>query len=404
MRFRTLPSPMVMETRTESEHDTAELQSISTHVKVDKPSPDQLKDFRNDSDLQGEDGISGEALSARLRREKAVLLCEVNSSKAKFDLTMQTLRSILRLDATASWADVLEAVESLARNPSRVGASLGKPEEEEVELEKEQLEDRLEASEEQCSRLSDLLQRQQKLLDLTASQMADHFQESQRQAEHVSGLELEKSSYEETNAALASKVDTLTAACAKHQEESQTQRDLARSFEEQAHAEMRKLSEEQDRCQDLTSQIAELKEQLAAREGECKRYRVDSERQNKVIKDLTEGLACANAANDRSRQQLQVYEAADRRTFSYAPRSPKAIDDNASTMDAVGSPCLSARGSEAALNVPVSARGKPKASASKQMDDAERDAFLSQFPMASRTERLLRNRLEHDKRAKLVQH
>jgi len=183
--------------------------------------------------------------------------------------------------------------------------------------------------------------------------------------------------------------------------ELQTQRDLAREFERQVQAEVQRCQGEQERCKERDSQIAVLKEQLATKEAECQRFRKDTERQNKVVKELTEGLASANAANERCREQLQVYEAADRRAYSYAPRSPKTLDDNASGKDAVSSPLPSSR--EMPGSAPTSARARPKPNVSKQMDDNERDAFLSHFPMASRTERLLRNRIEQEKRNKPAQ-
>merc|ERR1719408_414288 len=61
-------------------------------------------------------GASKDAIFQRLQRERVVLLCDLNSVKAKFELTLQTLRAALRLSGDASWADVLEHAEALGNS------------------------------------------------------------------------------------------------------------------------------------------------------------------------------------------------------------------------------------------------------------------------------------------------
>eukprot|EP00439_Symbiodinium_sp_Y106_P030610 s2042_g3.t1 len=64
--------------------------------------------------MEADSGESPEEL-ARLLKERSLLLGELGTLRAKFELTLQTLRSILGLELNCSWADIVEHVELLGR-------------------------------------------------------------------------------------------------------------------------------------------------------------------------------------------------------------------------------------------------------------------------------------------------
>lgn len=418
----------------------SELESHSVHLKL-------LSLEGGAYPARGEDAQgAAEDVSERIRRERSVLLCDLNSVKAKFELTLQTLRSFLRLGADASWADVLEHVEALAdcrsgpntprgltaAQVSANEAQLEREEKLEAELERDQLEDKLEAQASHITRLRELLQKQQRLLDMTAGQIADQHQQSKTQAEQITHMEQKE---QEIRAAQAAKIEALTAHCERLQLQAHEKHELATQLDEQfrnqAHETRQNSLLEEARINEQAERIQELQEQLAIRDSECKRSRADVDRQKLVIKELTDSLAKQNEAHDQMRDQLQVYEAADRRHYSYATRTPPDHRSRGATEDlespAPGSPRAqaSARSIRSArqeqfgsgdLDVypsgSATSRGRPspqvgvapravQSARQAPMDDNERDAFLSHFPMASRTERQMRNRLDGERRKKL---
>jgi hypothetical protein len=381
--------------------DASELRSVSSLLKVDK-----AMELETDPYLLPADD-PGAAIFDRLRRERVVLLCDLTSIKAKFELTLQTLRATLRLHAEATWADVLEHTEALVEHGVPLSQAPGadgearrmSDVEEEADAEKEMLEEKLEAHSSHIVRLRELLHRQQKLLDMTAHQISDQHQQSKRQADHITELEQVELSYEE-----------LTSHYEQLQQEAQTEREKVKTLEEQLTAEVQRRIAHDERFRDQAEQIADLREQIAARESDCKSYSADLDKQSRVIKELTRNLATQNEANDQYREQLQVYEAAERRAFSYAARTPP--EHRPRIVLAADDPMESSPG-HSSVNVPLSSRYDPiaaevpsaalraRARPEGPMDDNERDAFLSHFPMASRTERAMRNRMEVEKRKKL---
>lgn len=344
--------------------------------------------------------ISEDAVIEWLHREKGALQGDLKDINAKFDSTMKTLRSTLRLGDGAPWTDVLEQAEAISRRSE--SHSLGSPSKLETTpvpetdmdkalLEKKQLEERLDASEQECKLLRELLLKEQQMHDMTNARMAELRDQNEK---HLSRLEITETSQQEANTILSSKMEAAMSQSRIFEEEVRVQTNVARSFEEQFLAESQKRREEEGRVEEQARLIADLKENLARKDAECM-----------LITEMAESLKTASAANERYREKLQDYEAADRRTYSYASRSSPErrrssigteITDDTSVSDAVASP------REAALallsGMSKCRRSGPKANSSKNaqapMDDAERDAFLSQFPMASRTERQLRNRME----------
>lgn len=409
--------------------------------------------------VSDDQGTSKDAIFQRLQRERVVLLCDLNSIKAKFDLTLQTLRAALRLSADASWADVMEQAEALgnAHYPSSLVASGSRPtitdaEAEQAELEREAMEEKLESHTCHISRLRELLQKQQRLLDMTASQIQEQHQQSKRQAEQAVSVEQHRSKEQERSAGQVVRIDELAVELERKKEELKMQRDLARQLEEQLCAEVQQRHENSVRQESTFKREAEratdLREQLTAREADVKRYRSDCEKQKHVLKELTDSLQVQNEAYEELRGKVEVHEAENRRHDRYQTRTPDHRRLNAGADDipspgtsVTASPPATAPGTapgssksargksstsarqeqpngtfngysgptavpvgpwcgDSQASVPSSARGPPQSARQVEMDDDERDAFLSHFPMASRTERNIRNRLDGERRKK----
>jgi len=429
-----------------------DLELVSDTVLLQGPEDDENRELSAFPHMVDDDqGASKDVIFQRLQRERVVLLCDLNSIKAKFDLTLQTLRAALRLSADASWADVMEQAEALgnAHYPSSLAASGSRAtvtdaEAEQAEMEREAMEDKLESQSCHITRLRELLQKQQRLLDMTAGQIQEQHQQSKRQAEQAAAIEQHQSKEQERSAAQAVRIDGLTIHNEQITEELKMQRDLARQLEEQLCAEVQQRHEnsvkQEATCKREVERVGEIREQLTAREADVKRYRSDCEKQKHVLKELTDSLQVQNEAYEALRGKVEVQEADHRRHYSYQARTPdhRRLNSGADDIQSPGtnvtaSPpaptSTSARGprsarqeqsngtfhgysgptavpsgpwcGESQASAASSARGPPKSAQKVEMDDDERDAFLSHFPMASRTERNIRNRLDGERRRKV---
>jgi hypothetical protein len=358
-----------------------------------------------------------DAIFQRLQKERVVLLCDLNSVKAKFELTLQTLRATLRLGPEATWADLLEHAEALA--DGHLGGNDGATADQ-ADQEREALEEKVEAQQAHISRLRELLQKQQKLLDMTAGQIHDQHQKEKKQGEELQTLEQQSKSAQEIAQAQAAKIDALTAHTEKLTKELQVQRGTCAHLEAQLQAEAQQHRD--DAARDAANfrreadKTEELQQLLASRDADVKRAKADYERQKAVIKELTDALASQNAAYDDMRDRLDVHESEHRRIHSYKARTPDNRISNCSYGGDVASPSrvstsqISARGAMSARQELTNGsttlagyHGNPAVSmrTGQAMDENERDAFLSQFPMAQRTERAMRNRMEGERRKKI---
>lgn len=422
------------------QQDFAELASSSVHLQAQDgqdgqdgirwpaPYPSSSSEFfaienNNGAAFAAEDsqGQYKDAIFQRLQKERVVLLCDLNSVKAKFELTLQTLRATLRLGPEATWADLLEHAEALADGHlgSNDGATAGTLADQ-ADQEREALEEKVEAQQAHISRLRELLQKQQKLLDMTAGQIHDQHQKEKKQGEELQTLEQQSKSAQEIGQAQAAKIDALTAHTEKLTKELQVQRGTCAHLEAQFQAEAQQHRD--DAARDAANfrreadKTEELQQLLASRDADVKRAKADYERQKAVIKELTDALASQNAAYDDMRDRLDVHESEHRRIHSYKARTPDNRISNCSYGGDVASPSrvstsqISARGAMSARQELTNGsttlagyHGNPAASmrTGQAMDENERDAFLSQFPMAQRTERAMRNRMEGERRKKI---
>lgn len=365
---------------------------------------------------------SDDCEAARVQRERVVLVCDLNSTKAKFELMLQTLRSIFRLGNDATWVDMLERAEALAEgndaqcnNSVPSGAAsryrVGDFELDEAEVEREHLEERLEAQILQVARLRELLHRQQRLLDMTAEQIAELHQQNKQQAEEIADL---KTQEEETSA----RMSALQEESESLQQEVFLQRELAAQYEHQLKSEAHRHEELENNAashiQDQAVQLETLNNELIERDRDVERYQSEAETCRSKMEALETYIGHQNEDIDRLRDSLQVYEEAERRKYSYQARTPPDNRRGSCDSSTVGSPEERASPSDGASSTQLSSlRGSQRATRNESsvtnglgnkrvaqaiIDDSDRDAFLSQFPMSSRTERQMRNRMETDRR------
>jgi hypothetical protein len=159
---------------------------------------------------------------------------------------------------------------------------------------------------------------------------------------------------------------------------------------------------------------------------EVERHRGDLERVQCECGELMDRLAREQEHNESLRLQLQSHEAAERRRCSYKPRRLASSPMGRTVLCAGGSasvgtlpsvdelehssprtPSEASSGnypsgrtgrSGSGVRTPLSQHSSIGPDSSPLMDKEERIAFLSHFPMASRTERVIQNRLEEQRR------
>lgn len=363
--------------------------------------------------MEADSGESPEEL-ARLRKERSLLLGELGTLRAKFELTLQTLRSILGLELNCSWADIVEHVELLGRladghkgQDKSFKEEEGDDEESEAEelrqllLQAEMdLDEKEQQLEEQCARvrdLSDVLSKQQNVLDMTCAQLSNQNEQK----------DLVSKQREELLRTTADR-DRLNDERNRLREETRKLRDL--NVFQQKH-----LQEKESQLAVAEASLVEKHTCLARREQELGDLQADHERQRAEIEELCDVVASRDDEVGRIRSQLEVYEAAERRKHSYRPgpcdgsfvgrlassRSGPLEDTGSGPPSSASSAYPSARGSAPRYNdsVPSTPGAQSPVTSSSlrrpmrpvlSMDRDERAAFLSHFPMASRTERLMR--------------
>jgi len=356
-------------------------------------------------------------IDERMRIE-SVAAEEIANWKAKFELMVQTFRSILRLEPGCSWADVLEKAEALANGKSGKSQNGVKDNDGDVETEDElhetvdarllaEAEIDLELKEEQLEeqscdirRLTSTKSRQEELLDM-----------SERKLEEL----LELKALSEQHAA-----ELLAAEQHRFCEEAQKFRELSQLQEERLH-------DKEGQLATLEAALAKQELEVYRREEQLRESQLEVERQRADIEELCEAVSYRDEEMSKMKSQLEVYDAAERRRHSYRVNGSGALgnrtsrststllDDGGSEHgSSVGSARPSARGpgprhhdaipSTPSTDRPAHMVSSPSESGLRRglrppppmatMDKDERAAFLSHFPMASRTERHLRSRID----------
>jgi len=235
-------------------------------------------------------------------------------------------------------------------------------------------------------RLRDILQKQQGLLDMTSRQLESQHEEIKKQTDKVGELEAREGSQQ----VVVSEFERR--AIAHQQELLEKEEALAATITEcqrhQQEAELQKAANEH-LCIQTDQQRYDDQEEMEQLRTDTKRYRDDA-------KEILNAFTKQEEHVERLKQQLQTHEAADRRRHSYHPNaSDRSIrDDISDVCSSVGSARPSARGPPTSLLKPVALQSKQSKSSFEEMGKEERDAFLSHFPMASRTERSFRNRAD----------
>jgi len=359
------------------------------------------------------DGSADEA--SQLRKERALLLGELSTLRAKFELTLQTLRSLLGLQLSCSWADIVENVELLTRLADGRKGQDPNPEAEEREVEElqqllinaemdlDEKERRLEEQQNRVQSLSNVLAKQQNVLDMTAAQLSNQQEQKElvaKQSEQLMSLTVERDRLKDERDRLWQEANQL--------------RELNR-------VQQRRLQEKESQLSSMEASLATNQQILQKREQELGTMEADHQRQQLEIEELCEAVSWREGEVERVRSQLDVYEAAERRKHSYRAGSSSFLGHVASARSLDGSepgsslssaqpsargerrnessvPSTPGAGIPHGAVSPVSSRRalRPVAPLAS-MDKEERAAFLAHFPMASRTERHLRHRIDDTK-------
>eukprot|EP00927_Polykrikos_kofoidii_P074687 TRINITY_DN7070_c0_g1_i1.p1 TRINITY_DN7070_c0_g1~~TRINITY_DN7070_c0_g1_i1.p1 ORF type:complete len:568 (-),score=94.87 TRINITY_DN7070_c0_g1_i1:98-1732(-) len=429
----------------------------------------------------------------KLRKEHVRVLRDLQSMKAQHDVAFQSVRAIFRLGADATWSDIMERSEALFRQresatdrisprsiasedtgvegprglrDTEVEVIAAREETRQADLECERLEEKLEAQAVHIVKLRELLQKQQRLLDVTAQQIEGQDEHRRRQASDMSELEARESQHRKLVADHESRASALIEECRMLQEE------LERRCTQVARQEQ-ELRMQSERIRQLEAELHKTREALSSSDAQClewksesdrhaaeaDRQKNESEKQYSECIELTEKLCVQAEHIEKMRADMQVYESAERRRYSYMPRNgsvggignsstgtptsfagSRALshqrlgsnngDDSPRSSAAAttvgtesafvgaggtaGGGHLSARGSRTSPRTSTGQveggrrggsqrpdRGRPSAQATSIADE-ERDAFLSHFPMASRTERAFRDRIEERKRRERI--
>ncbi|CAE7603880.1 unnamed protein product, partial [Symbiodinium natans] len=269
--------------------------------------------------MEAESGESPEEL-VRLRKERSLLLGELGTLRAKFELTLQTLRSLLGLHLNCSWADIVEHVELLARLADGHKGQVKSIKEEEEEVDDEEtemeelrqlllqaemdLDEKEQQLEEQCARvrdLSDVLSKQQNVLDMTCAQLSN--QNEQKDLVSKQRDELLRTAAER---------DRLS-------DERNRLREETRKLRELSTVQQKHLHEKESQLAVAEASLVEKQTSLVRREQELGDLQADHQRQQAEIEELCDVVASRDDEVERIRSQLEVYEAADRRKHSYHP-------------------------------------------------------------------------------------
>lgn len=346
--------------------------------------------------------------ATQLQKERALLLGELSTLRAKFELTLQTLRSLLGLQLSCSWADIVEHVELLIRlADGRKGKEPNDAEEREVEelqqlllnaeMDLDEKERQLEEQQNRVQSLSNVLAKQQNVLDMTAAQLSDQQEQKDlvaKQSEQLMSLTLERDRLRDERDRLWQEANHLR---------------------ELNHVQQRSLQEKESQLSSAEASLATNQQALLKREQELDALQADHQRQQVEIEELCEAAAWREGEVDRIRSQLDIYEAAERRKHSYRSGSSSFLGRVASARSLDGSepgsslssaqpsargerrnessvPSTPGAGIHGAVS-PASSRALRPVAPLASMDKEERAAFLSHFPMASRTERHLRHRI-----------
>ncbi|CAK9048350.1 unnamed protein product [Durusdinium trenchii] len=349
---------------------------------------------------------------SQLRKERALLLGELSTLRAKFELTLQTLRALLGLELSCTWADIVEHVELLTRvADGRKGKEPPDAEEREVEelqqlllnaeMDLDEKEKQLEEQQNRVQSLSNVLAKQQNVLDMTAAQLSNQQEQKDmvsRQSEQLVALTVERDRLRDDRDRL------------RHE---------AEQLRELSHVQQRRLQEKESQLSSAEASLATNQQALFRREKELGALQADHQRQQVEIEELCEAVTWRDNEVEHIRSQLEVFEAAERRKHSYRSGSSTFLGrvasarslDGSEPSSSIGSAQPSARGERrpessvpstpgaapTAVSPTSSRRALRPVAPLASMDKEERAAFLSHFPMASRTERHLRHRIDSSK-------
>eukprot|EP00913_Durusdinium_trenchii_P013646 g12813.t1 len=373
---------------------------------------------------------------SQLRKERALLLGELSTLRAKFELTLQTLRALLGLELSCTWADIVEHVELLTRvADGRKGKEPPDAEEREVEelqqlllnaeMDLDEKEKQLEEQQNRVQSLSNVLAKQQ-----NAEQLRELSHVQQRR------LQEKESQLSSAEASLATNQQALFRREKELADEPESfggtdsapnpvevllfslgacQEITTKAFANAMGVPLKRVSVELQGHIDLRGFFA-VDESIRAGFNKIEgTFTVESPADTETIEKLKAAVDAHCPVKDmlqaveHIRSQLEVFEAAERRKHSYRSGSSTFLGrvasarslDGSEPSSSIGSAQPSARGERrpessvpstpgaapTAVSPTSSRRALRPVAPLASMDKEERAAFLSHFPMASRTER-----------------
>ncbi|CAK9048354.1 unnamed protein product [Durusdinium trenchii] len=238
---------------------------------------------------------------SQLRKERALLLGELSTLRAKFELTLQTLRALLGLELSCTWADIVEHVELLTRvADGRKGKEPPDAEEREVEelqqlllnaeMDLDEKEKQLEEQQNRVQSLSNVLAKQQNVLDMTAAQLSNQQEQKDmvsRQSEQLVALTVERDRLRDDRDRL------------RHE---------AEQLRELSHVQQRRLQEKESQLSSAEASLATNQQALFRREKELGALQADHQRQQVEIEELCEAVTWRDNEVEHIRSQLEVFE------------------------------------------------------------------------------------------------
>mmetsp|Transcript_46801 Transcript_46801/g.111321 ORF Transcript_46801/g.111321 Transcript_46801/m.111321 type:complete len:430 (-) Transcript_46801:303-1592(-) len=267
---------------------------------------------------------------------------------------------------------------------------------EQVLVERQELEEKTEAQRAQILRLRKLLDQQQELLDTTSNKLCEWQEVHETQTVQIMEHARARAEQQDTIQTLEGRLSHL------QKQLEQVQGEAARHLEQLLSQAEYVAGLEKD-LQKANSIVEAKSKELVDTKADNSLLQVEVMQLKARVEEMQQDLLRESLAYDRMREQLQAFETAERRRFGYGGSSLMGESKSGRTMLSEASLMGDRRGdemkSQASLGSVTSGRCKsPSAASYSAIPDEERNAFLSQFPMASRTERGLRNRMEELKK------
>jgi len=405
---------------------------------------EQYQDIGFGKTTSSQDGSSSKAgLVEQLKLEQAELIKGHAVLKAKIDLMLASTRSILGLTEDATWRSLMAELQELVAvrdktanvQPAVLDAQLEgmlleanltiQRKEEEIEASEAKARD----LEKQKETLEGIIRKQRDLLDSTSRALQCQGNQITKGEQKITEITMDlqakdriigelrerdqkqKDLIENLQATVYSHQDTILVQEAEIVELGAQRRPSSDEVppENDAHnkSELDFIKRQETQIVELEHLLAQREEELARRDNDSKKQLEEiarskaelskhkeetDEKHKEHIQKLCDILDQEKEFSSQYKAELEVYQAAERRKYSYHPSDHKSVDSDNST----GAPTLPRSKQQSG-----STSSRPSARSSGEMTGATKHdylSFISHFPMSSRTERKLRTCAEERKR------